>query len=241
MTQGRFELDRQANDPELQAWLRAEIKREVARARWRDGRIAGGVVLGLALSIPLAGWALPERTTFAAGDRIRASAINQNFEQLWTAVEALESAAADTLLSRDAADARYGRKAAAPTSDGFFDPLNAESSEVAIAADAFTVVQTQSIEVPGPGTVVAIATAAVSSTTASGAPVVWFGVSGDGDSSGAPSTYALLSGGVAQSLTIHGAFHVTDAGTKQYSSSVLAPGVAAVSRGARITLLFVPD
>ena len=178
---------------------------------------------------------------FAAGDRIRASAINQSFEALWTAVEGLETAAAETLLSRSDADDRYGRKPPAPVSDGFFDPLNAEASELALAADAFTVVQTQSIEVPGPGTVVAIATAMVASTTASGAPIVWFGLSGDGDSAKPPSTYGALTGGVAQSFTVHGAFHVDDAGTKTYSSSVLAAGVAGVSRGAHMTLLFVPD
>lgn len=240
MTRERFDAEQHASDPELQAWLRQEIKHEVSRARWRDGRIAGGIVLGLALSIPLAGLALPDRTTFAAGEVIRASAINQNFEQLWTAVEALEGAA-DTLLSRDDADDRYGRKAPAPVAEGFFDPLNAEPSEVALAADTFTTVQTQSIEVPGPGTVVAIATAVVASTTASGAPIVWFGVSGDGESLSTPSTYAALTGGAPQSLTVHGAFHVDDAGTKEYGTSVLPASFAAVSRAAHMTLLFVPD
>jgi hypothetical protein len=60
------------------------------------------------------------------------------------------------LLTRDQADERYGAKPPLPVGDGFFDPLNGMDTEVDLPADEFTVVQSQSIEVHGPGHVVVI-------------------------------------------------------------------------------------
>jgi hypothetical protein len=236
----RFEGNRYPVDAELSEWLREQVRREVGRARKRDGRIVVGVALGLLLSIPLAALALPTRNTFAPGGRILASEINDNFMHLWDAVTNLEEAA-ETFVAQSAADERYAARTVPPIGDGFFDPLNAMDVEVALPADAFTTLQSQSIEVPGPGRVVVIATAAISAVSTAGTQVVWFGVSGDGDSENTPTTYAVLSGGAAQSLTVHGVFRVTDAGVKTYDASALPPGAAAVSRSSHMSLLFVPD
>jgi hypothetical protein len=239
MTQDHSEAKRSAVDTELSAWLRAEVRRELGQARRRDRRLMAGLALGAMLSVPLAGLALPERNTFAAGERILASEINDNFEHLWDAVTNLEGAA-ETFVARSDADERYAPRSVAPIGNGFFDPLVADA-EVALPADAFTTVQSQSIEVPGPGRVVVIATAALASTSTAGAPLVWFGVEGDGESENAVSTYAAMPGGVAQSLTVHGVFRVTDPGVKLYSAGALPPGAAAVSRSSHMTLLFIAD
>lgn len=240
MTQDCSQANRSPVDPEISAWLRAEVRRELGQARRRDRRLIAGLALGVVLSVPLAGLALPERNTFAVGERIFASEINDNFEHLWDAVTSLEGAA-ETFVAKSDADERYAPRSVPPIGNGFFDPLVTTDSAVALPADAFTTVQSQSIEVPGPGRVVVIATAAISSSTTAGAPAVWFGVEGDGDSENTVSTYAAMPGGVAQSLTVHGVFRVNDAGVKLYSAAALPPGAAAVSRSAHMTLLFIPD
>lgn len=125
-------------------------------------------------------------------------------------------------------------------SGGFSDPLNSGPSQVDLPSDQFTAVHEEAIDAPGKGTILVIGTVAVGSTT-SLPGVVWVDVVGDGTALGNAATYTTLDGGTPKSATVHGLFRVTSAGSKHYSIRALPAVNAGLSRGAHITLVFIPD
>jgi hypothetical protein len=160
------------------------------------------------------------------------------------AVSASHAATADTATeATHAAIAGHATGAAAleavGSHAGFFDPLNAGPSELALPAQQFTKVAESTIDASGPGLVLALGTAVVAGNSPSSSPVFWLAIAHTGDDANIPSTYLTVPNGYPESFTVHGVFEIASAGTQTFTLTTLATE-AGSSRGAHISLLFIP-
>lgn len=122
---------------------------------------------------------------------------------------------------------------------GFFDPLNAGPSEIALPMQQFTKVAEATIDTSGPGLVLALGTAVVAGNSAASSPNFWLGLAHVGDDANIPSIYLTTPNGMPGSFTAHGVFEIANSGTQTFRLTVL-PTEAGSSRGAHISLLFIP-
>ena len=145
---------------------------------------------------------------------------------------------ANDLLTLAAADGRYLPKTTRGKMSGFSDPFGSMPESVELATSSFVKVATQSIEAPGPGHIVAIASASVLSRGMTAPSSFWLTLTGPTQQA---STHTSVPAGAVNQATVHGVFPVTSSGTQVFNLTALsAAAEGGVCRGALITLLFVP-